>query len=237
MTEADYQALKPETVHATKAVGPDGEVRYALDDIVGTIHGIGVENLRGSGMIAGETSRAYDETFTLSFVTGRSVGIGAYLVRLGKRVIQMVDGPMILTGYSALNKLLGKDVYTSQDQLGGPQVRSHYKPLSKSSMHGLRSVQHIPIAMRLLVFLSSLTHNIQHSITKSNVVMHFFQVMVPNGVTHEVVPNDQEGVNSMLDWLSYVPKDINSPPPQLAPVDPIERDVEFMPTKTPYDPR
>jgi hypothetical protein len=27
-----------------------------------------------------------------------------------------------LTGYSALNKLLGREVYTSQDQLGGPQV-------------------------------------------------------------------------------------------------------------------
>ena len=33
-----------------------------------------------------------------------------------------VDGPMLLTGYSAINKLLGKEVYTSQDQLGGPQV-------------------------------------------------------------------------------------------------------------------
>jgi acetyl-CoA carboxylase/biotin carboxylase 1 len=29
---------------------------------------------------------------------------------------------MILTGFAALNKLLGKEVYTSQDQLGGPQV-------------------------------------------------------------------------------------------------------------------
>lgn len=56
------------------------------------VHGIGVENLRGSGMIAGETSRAYDETFTLSYVTGRSVGIGAYLVRLGQRTIQMRYG-------------------------------------------------------------------------------------------------------------------------------------------------
>ena len=34
----------------------------------------------------------------------------------------MAVGPMILTGYSALNKILGKEVYTSQDQLGGPQV-------------------------------------------------------------------------------------------------------------------
>ncbi|KAH8077534.1 acetyl-CoA carboxylase [Aureococcus anophagefferens] len=53
---------------------------------------------------------------------GRSVGIGAYLNRLGQRIIQMKRGPMILTGFQALNKLLGKKVYTSQDQLGGPQV-------------------------------------------------------------------------------------------------------------------
>ena len=84
--------------------------------------GIGVENLRGSGTIAGEASRAYEETFTLSYVSGRSVGIGAYLNRLGQRVIQMKTGPMILTGFQALNKLLGKAVYTSQDQLGGQQI-------------------------------------------------------------------------------------------------------------------
>ena len=84
--------------------------------------GIGVENLRGSGTIAGETPRAYEETFTLSYVSGRSVGIGAYLNRLGQRVIQMKTGPMILTGFQALNKLLGKAVYTSQDQLGGQQI-------------------------------------------------------------------------------------------------------------------
>jgi len=97
-------------------------VRYALDAVIGKIHGIGVENLRGSGTIAGETARAYNDVFTLSYVTGRSVGIGAYLVRLGQRTIQMEVGPMILTGFSALNKLLGREVYTSQDQLGGPQV-------------------------------------------------------------------------------------------------------------------
>jgi acetyl-CoA carboxylase/biotin carboxylase 1 len=84
--------------------------------------GIGVENLKGSGLIAGVTSRAYQDTFTLSYATGRSVGIGAYLMRLGQRVVQMRRGPMILTGFQALNKLLGKNVYTSQDQLGGPQI-------------------------------------------------------------------------------------------------------------------
>ena len=40
----------------------DGEKRFKLDDIVGETDGIGVENLRGSGMIAGETSRARTRT-------------------------------------------------------------------------------------------------------------------------------------------------------------------------------
>jgi acetyl-CoA carboxylase/biotin carboxylase 1 len=108
LTEEDYRSLAPGTVDATPIRAPSGETRYKLDAIIGQTHGIGVENLRGSGLIAGETSRAYDETFTLSYVTGRSVGIGAYLNRLGQRVIQMKQGPMILTGFSALNKLLGK---------------------------------------------------------------------------------------------------------------------------------
>ena len=72
-----------------------------------------------NGLIAGATSRAYTETFTLSYVTCRSVGIGAYLCRLGQRTIPMENGPLILTGYGALSKLLGRNVYTSKDQLGG----------------------------------------------------------------------------------------------------------------------
>ncbi len=94
-----------------------------ITDIFGSEHGLGVENLMGSGMIAGETSRAYDEIFTLTYVTARSVGIGAYLVRLGQRVIQKESAsPIILTGYSALNKVLGHDVYVSNDQLGGTKI-------------------------------------------------------------------------------------------------------------------
>lgn len=97
LSKDDFNALKPGTVNA-QLIKEEGEERYAISDIIGQVHGIGVENLRGSGMIAGETSRAYDETFTLSYVTGRSVGIGAYLVRLGQRTIQMVNGPLILVG-------------------------------------------------------------------------------------------------------------------------------------------
>lgn len=121
---ADYSSLPPGTVEAHPVTQPGGEEVWMLDAVVGAPGGppIGVENLRGSGLIAGETSRAYAQTFTLSYITGRSVGIGAYLCRLGQRTIQMREGPLILTGYGALNKLLGRDVYTSQDQLGGPQV-------------------------------------------------------------------------------------------------------------------
>ena len=38
------------------------------------------------------------------------------------RCIQRSDQPIILTGYTALNKLLGRRVYKSNHQLGGPQV-------------------------------------------------------------------------------------------------------------------
>lgn len=56
-------------------------------------------------MIAGETSRAYQDIVTISLVTCRAIGIGAYLVRLGQRVIQIENSHIILTGYSALNKV------------------------------------------------------------------------------------------------------------------------------------
>lgn len=61
---------------------------------------MGVENLCGSGAIAGETSRAYQSNVTITFVTGRTVGIGAYITRLGQRVIQKANGaPILLTGF------------------------------------------------------------------------------------------------------------------------------------------
>lgn len=72
---------------------------------LGKDDGLGVENLRYAGMIAGETSEAYQEVVTISLVTCRAIGIGAYLVRLGQRVIQIENSHIILTGYSALNKV------------------------------------------------------------------------------------------------------------------------------------
>ncbi|SCP05586.1 biotin carboxylase subunit of acetyl CoA carboxylase, putative [Plasmodium ovale] len=131
----------------------NNEKRYIIDGIVGNLNNnIGVENLRGSGLIAGETSKAYDEIFTLSYVTGRSVGIGAYLVRLGKRSIQKKGSSLLLTGFNALNKILGEKVYVSNEQLGGVKI------------------------------------------------------MMRNGISQLDAENDQDGVNKIFQWLSYVPK-------------------------------
>lgn len=69
-------------------------------DVIGEEPDLGVENLQGSGRIAGETSAAYSDVFTLTLVLGRTVGIGAYLVRLGQRTIQKASAaPILLTGY------------------------------------------------------------------------------------------------------------------------------------------
>ncbi|XP_075390444.1 acetyl-CoA carboxylase 2 [Tenrec ecaudatus] len=183
LTPQDYTRISAlNSVHC-KHIEEGEESRYVVTDIIGKDSGLGVENLSGSGMIAGESSRAYDEIVTISLVTCRSLGIGAYLVRLGQRVIQVENSHIILTGAGALNKVLGREVYTSNNQLGGVQI------------------------------------------------MHY------NGVSHITVPDDFEGVHTILEWLSYMPKDNKSPVPIITPTDPIDREIEFYPSRAPYDPR
>lgn len=99
-----------------------GEVRYKINDVIGKVDGIGVECLKYAGMIAGESSQAYHEIVTITMTTCRSIGIGSYLARLSQRVIQLDNSHIILTGFQALNKLLGREVYTSNNQLGGVNV-------------------------------------------------------------------------------------------------------------------
>lgn len=120
LSQEDSETFTAKGAVKTRKLFEGGEERYMITDIIGEEPDLGVENLRGSGMIAGETSTAYKDIFTLTLVTGRSVGIGAYLVRLGQRTIQKsCNAPIILTGYQALNKLMGKEIYTTNDQLGG----------------------------------------------------------------------------------------------------------------------
>ncbi|KFW83323.1 Acetyl-CoA carboxylase 2, partial [Manacus vitellinus] len=183
LTPQDYTRISTMNSVRCEHVEEGGESRYVLLDIIGKENGFGVENLRAAGTIAGESSRAYDEIVTISMVTCRAIGIGAYLVRLGQRVIQVENSHIILTGVTALNKVLGREVYTSNNQLGGVQIM----------------------------------HN--------------------NGVSHVTVPDDFEGVYTILQWLSYIPKDNQSPVPVTAISDPVEREIDFIPSKVPYDPR
>lgn len=128
LESSDYERLRSEASSsggayrppvAEKVMLPDGGVHYRLYDVPG---GIGVECLCGSGRIASSTSKANKEVVTIAYVTGRAVGIGAYISRLASRIIQHKNAPLILTGSSALNKVLGRNVYTSNDQIGGPRV-------------------------------------------------------------------------------------------------------------------
>jgi len=124
VTKEDYVALTADRPRIqAEPTKYQGEEVYKVTDIIGSEPDLGVENLKGSGLIAGETSSAYNDIFTMTIVLGRTVGIGAYLVRLGQRTIQKTTAsPIILTGYQALNKLMGVDVYSTNDQLGGPGI-------------------------------------------------------------------------------------------------------------------
>lgn len=121
--ELEQSVVCEKRVVKNAATGAEEE-RFIITDVIGKKDGIHAECLRASGVIAGETSQAYQDIFTLTFVTARTVGIGSYVARLSSRVIQKADPamPLLLTGYQALNKLLGKSVYTSNVQLGGPDV-------------------------------------------------------------------------------------------------------------------
>ncbi len=60
LTPEDYARVANLNCVRTETVDEDGELRYKIVDIIGKDSNLGVENLRGSGMIAGETSLAYN---------------------------------------------------------------------------------------------------------------------------------------------------------------------------------
>ncbi|ESN91710.1 hypothetical protein HELRODRAFT_70230, partial [Helobdella robusta] len=183
LTPDEYKKVSSKNSIQAELIEDKGETRYKITTVIGQDDGIGVECLMGSGMIAGEMSAAFSEIITMSLVSCRAVGIGAYLVRLGHRVVQVENSHIILTGAGALNKVLGREVYTSNNQIGG------------------------------------------------------IQIMYNNGVSHAVSSDDYNGVLTMLKWLSYMPKYKDGPSATVEPTDPVDRIIEFTPTKAPYDPR
>jgi acetyl-CoA carboxylase/biotin carboxylase 1 len=145
LTRENYLKVQEKAAASVRTVEMevDGDLRYKITDIIGLQDGLGVESLKGSGLIAGETSRAYDDIFTITLVTARSVGIGAYLVRLGERAVQVEGQPIILTGAPALNKVLGREVYTSNLQLGGTQIMYKNGVSHLTASSDLEGVTHI----------------------------------------------------------------------------------------------
>ncbi|PIO61681.1 carboxyl transferase domain protein [Teladorsagia circumcincta] len=90
---SEEQALKDQIVYEKM---PNGLLR--LKAVVGKPdENIGVENLQGSGMIAGETSAAYDEVPTYCLVTGRTVPSFPYRRYIGfdssPRLVQFTVEP------------------------------------------------------------------------------------------------------------------------------------------------
>lgn len=73
-----------------RSVLGSGEKRWKITDVVGSEDGLGVECLSGSGAIASIYAKAFKEGFTITLVSGRTVGIGAYLARLGRRYVTLV---------------------------------------------------------------------------------------------------------------------------------------------------
>ncbi|ODN03948.1 Acetyl-CoA carboxylase 1 [Orchesella cincta] len=140
LTPEDYSKVFNMNSARVQLIEDEGESRYKLTDIIGKEDGIGVENLRYAGMIAGETSQAYEEIVTMSMVTGCAIGIGTYSVRLGERVIQIKNPHVNSNRYGALNKLLGREVYTSNNQLGGIQIMYNNGVSHKTERHDMEGI-------------------------------------------------------------------------------------------------
>lgn len=71
----------------------------------------------------------------------------------------------------------------------------------------------------------------------SNNQLGGIQIMYNNGVSHKTEARDLDGIYRILKWLSYIPKTKESPLPVIKSLDPVERDIDYVPTKVPYDPR
>lgn len=72
VSKEDYLELRKTTNEVIgELVQHDGKEVYRITDIIGSEPDLGVENLKGSGLIAGETSVANEDIFTMTIVLGR----------------------------------------------------------------------------------------------------------------------------------------------------------------------
>lgn len=123
MEEEKYNVFEGKNEIDVEKIVMDGKNVYRIVCIFGK-YGVGVENLSYSAEIAKIMARINRTIPCITYVTGRAVGIGAYLARIGGRVIQKINAPIILTGFQALNKLLQRNIYKSNLEIGGPEIHA-----------------------------------------------------------------------------------------------------------------
>ncbi|KAI5127742.1 acetyl-CoA carboxylase / biotin carboxylase 1 [Nematocida parisii] len=137
-----YDSLTDKQVVDVSEREIEGRKVYEIIEIIG-VYGMGVENLSYSAQVAKSMAILYKEVPTLTYATGRAVGIGAYLASIGGRIIQKEDSPIILTGYNALNSLLQKEIYKNNLDIGGPSILEKNGVVHKavtSDLSGLNEV-------------------------------------------------------------------------------------------------
>ena len=170
--------------------------------------------------------------------------------------MQREDQPIILTGYSALNKLLGREVYTSHMQVGGgvgvgdtpgqasggtpshpatpPDRIRHPQPAAVPPQVDARTrTSQGPALLRSL--LSPPPPNLPPAPVPPAppplLQLGGPKVMGVNGVSHHIVEDDLAGVACVLRWLAYTPARTGEPPAPLPTADPAGRAVDYCPAE------
>ena len=80
LTPDDFKKVSAVNSVRAELIDEHGEARYRITDIIGKEDGLGVENLRHSGMIAGESSQAYN---VISVLNGNFFFLNSYYLIIG----------------------------------------------------------------------------------------------------------------------------------------------------------
>ena len=160
LDENDYQKYKSEVI----AIYCSENNHYKII----CINNPGIVNLDGSALLVSEMAKARKEILTITFVIDRTVGVGAYLARLSERIVQRKDSSILLTGYQSINKVLGKDLYENNIQLGGYNIMSNNGISHKIVETTIEGIEYIKsLLYKRSEFSSDLSHILQSSITKT----------------------------------------------------------------------
>ena len=147
------------------------------------------------------THRAYHVRYTIRECHARVLVLGVVLKTglawVWCRCIQRADQPIILTGFSALNKLLGREVYSSQMQLGGPKVIK----TSQIFVHCKQIIVHITVFL-ILTFITIISiHPV--SLARCPVPLYcLFDLMTPTQLGAELLAHPIKLLRSFCPMLT-----------------------------------